>query len=214
MNILVVDYNAGNLASLANSLIKVSQEISKEIFIKVSKSPKDIYLSDKVILPGVGDFSNCKKQLENIDGMVDSLYEHSHILSKPFLGICIGMQLMANSSEERGKHRGLNYFDAKVDKIDNNNSNIKIPHMGWNTVDVENAEIKDNFKSLDNKDFYFVHSYKMVCKNKTDVLASVQYGRKIVAAICKENIIGVQFHPEKSQKEGLNFLKEFILWKP
>ena len=214
MNILVVDYNAGNLASLANSLIKVSQEINKEIFIKVSRSPKDVSLSDKVILPGVGDFSNCKKQLENIDGMVDSLYEHSHILSKPFLGICIGMQLMAESSEERGKHRGLSYFDAIVDKIDINNCNIKIPHMGWNTVNVENKEIKDNFKSLDNKNFYFVHSYKMVCKNKSDVLASVQYGRKIVAAICKENIIGVQFHPEKSQKEGLNFLKEFILWKP
>ena len=214
MNILVVDYNAGNLASLVNSLIKASQETSKEISIKVSKSPKDVYNSDKVILPGVGDFSHCKMQLEKIDGMVDALYEHSQVLFKPFLGICIGMQLMANSSEERGKHEGLTYFDAIVNKIDNNKNTIKIPHMGWNTVFMENKEIKDNFKALDNKDFYFVHSYKMVCKNKSDILASVSYGKKIVAAICKENIIGVQFHPEKSQKEGLNFLKEFILWKP
>ena len=214
MKILVIDYNAGNLASLTNSLKKVSDDSKKNISIKISNSPEDILCSDKIILPGVGDFSNCKKQLTKIDGMIEALNKYTNELTKPFLGICIGMQLMADISEERGKHQGLGYFDAEVKKIEDNGSLIKIPHMGWNTVILENQNTKKKFQSLNNKDFYFVHSYQMVCKNNNDILASVTYGSKIVAAVCKDNIIGVQFHPEKSQLSGLSFLSEFIEWNP
>ena len=215
MKIVVIDYNAGNLASLLNSLKTVYLQSRKSVNIKVSNIPKEISNSDKIILPGVGDFSNCKKQLEKIDGMTDALYEHTRHLFKPFLGICIGMQLMAKSSEERGKHQGLGYFNAEVKKIENDKKHIiKIPHMGWNTVDIEDKKMIKTFTSLDKNDFYFVHSYQMVCKNNNDILASVNYGKKIVAAIIKDNMVGVQFHPEKSQKKGLEFLKEFIEWKP
>ena len=215
MNILIIDYHTGNLASLVNSLGKASLNTNKKINVKVGNSPQEILLADKIILPGVGDFSNCKKKLEGIEGMIESLNDYVNNLQRPFLGICIGMQLMAKSSEERGKHRGLGYFNANVCKIKpDKKKNVKIPHMGWNTTIIKNRDIKGKFKSLNSNDFYFVHSFKMVCNNKNDVLASVNYGQEIVATILKNNIIGVQFHPEKSQIKGLNFLSEFISWEP
>ena len=120
---------------------------------------------------------------------------------------------MAKTSYERGKNTGLGFFDAEVKLIQNKPKDIKVPHMGWNDVFIEGV-CKKTFSSLDNNNFYFVHSYHMQCNNENEVLASVNYGEKLVAAICKDNILGVQFHPEKSQIAGQKFLKEFLLWNP
>ncbi len=214
MKVLIINYNIGNLGSLTNSLHKASNEISSNIIVSTTNSPDDILKADKVILPGVGDFSSCKKQLNNISGMIGAINEYVNVLARPFLGICIGMHLMAKRSFERGEHKGLNFINSEVVKIKSENNEVRIPHMGWNTVKINKKKKDKRFCSIDNKDFYFVHSYRMKCKKENDILASFDYGKKITAAVCKENILGVQFHPEKSQKEGQKFLKEFLSWSP
>ena len=212
MNIVIIDYNSGNLASLKNSLENASNK--KALKVKISNSPDHILAADRLILPGVGDFYNCKQQLFKINGMLDAVYEYIKKKQRPFLGICIGMQLMSNTSYERGKNAGLGLIDSKVIMIDEKNIDIRVPHMGWNDIQIQNKNYLKKFSSLNEKNFYFVHSYHMECKNKTEVLATVNYGKKMVAAVCKDNIIGVQFHPEKSQFSGIKFLQQFIDWKP
>ena len=212
MNIVIIDYNSGNLASLKNSLENASNK--KALKVKISNSPDHILAADRLILPGVGDFYNCKQQLFKINGMLDAVYEYIKKKQRPFLGICIGMQLMSNTSYERGKNAGLGLIDSKVIMIDEKNIDIRVPHMGWNDIQIQNKNYLKKFSSLNKKNFYFVHSYHMECKNKIEVLATVNYGKKMVAAVCKDNIIGVQFHPEKSQLVGIKFLQQFIDWKP
>ena len=213
MNITIIDYKSGNLASLKNSLENITKTKKNAFKIKVSDKPEDIVASDKVILPGVGDFYNCKERLLTIKGMREAINFFVKEKAKPFLGICIGMQLMASYSYERGKNKGLELIDSEVVKIKNKNKEIRVPHMGWNDVQMEKEGHLKSFSSLNKKNFYFVHSYHMICK-KNNILASTTYGEKIVAAVCKENIIGVQFHPEKSQLAGKAFLNEFLDWKP
>ena len=146
--------------------------------------------------------------------MVDAINYFIKDKEKPFLGICIGMQLMANVSYERKKNKGLELIDSEVIIIENKSKEIRVPHMGWNNVYLENKSKEKDFPSLKNNDFYFVHSYHMKCKNKNEVLAYTNYGKKIVSAVIKDNLLGVQFHPEKSQEKGKKFLEEFLDWKP
>ena len=214
MNIILIDYNSGNIGSLRNSLKETGKKFGITFNLKVTNIADDVKKADKVILPGVGDFYNCKSRLSSLPGMIEALNEYVKILGRPFLGICIGMQLMANKSFERGEHLGLNYFKSEVIKIKNESLNLKIPHMGWNTVLLDKNKPLKNFSSLENNDFYFVHSYVMRCKIKEDIIATVDYGEKLVAAVSKDNILGVQFHPEKSQTTGQQFLKEFLKWNP
>ena len=214
MKITIIDYKSGNLASLQNSLENAAKNYKKTFKIEVSDIPDKIIASDKVILPGVGDFINCKEQLSKIKGMVDSINYFIKEKKKPFLGICIGMQLMANFGYERKKSKGLDLIDSEVIMINSKHEGIRVPHMGWNSVTLENKEQSKFFSSLSNNDFYFVHSYHMKCKNNKEILASTIYGEKIVAAIIKDNLLGVQFHPEKSQKVGKKFLEEFLNWTP
>ncbi|MBF96103.1 MAG: imidazole glycerol phosphate synthase subunit HisH [Pelagibacterales bacterium] len=214
MNVLIVNYNSGNLASLYNAFLKASKDRKKKINLYISNNPKLVESSDKIILPGVGDFSNCKNQLASIDGMQEALNDFVYQKKKPFLGICIGMQLMAEKSFERIESLGLGYFESQVKKISVKNKSIKIPHMGWNEIRLVNSDYKKSFNSLLTGDFYFVHSYEMICKNKNDIIATVNYGKEIVAAVCKENIIGVQFHPEKSQEHGQKLINNFLDWNP
>ena len=214
MNILIIDYNSGNLASLKNSLESAVKNNNKNFKVKITAIPEEVMKADKVILPGVGDFSNCKNQLLKIDGMIDAINYFIKEKEKPFLGICIGMQLMAKVSYERKKNKGLEFIDSEVNIIESSAREIRVPHMGWNNVYLENKCNKKDFPSLNNNDFYFVHSYHMKCKNQNEVLASTNYGEKIVSAVIKDNLLGVQFHPEKSQKKGKKFLEEFLDWSP
>ena len=214
MNIAIIDYNSGNLASLKNSLESAVKNNNKDFKVNITGKPEEIITADKVILPGVGDFFNCKKQLMKINGMIDAINYFIKEKEKPFLGICIGMQLMAKVSYERKKNRGLELIDSEVNIIENNSKEIRVPHMGWNNVFLEKKSKESQFPSLKNNDFYFVHSYHMKCNNKNEVLASTNYGEKIVSAVIKNNLLGVQFHPEKSQEKGKKFLEEFLDWKP
>ena len=214
MNVIIVNYNSGNLASLYNSFLKVAKDRKKKVNVIISEDPYKIKNADKIILPGVGDFSNCKEELLKIDGMLETLNEVVLKKKKPFLGICIGMQLMAKKSFERVETDGLGFFDSQVIKISNKDHSLKVPHMGWNNIKLINNFYKKAFNSLIKGDFYFVHSYEMICNNKNDIIATVDYGKEVVAAVCKENILGVQFHPEKSQDQGKKLINDFLNWTP
>ena len=214
MNIAIINYNSGNLASLQNSLESAAKNNKQAFEVNITAVPEEVIKADKVILPGVGDFFYCKNELLKINGMLDAINYFIKDKEKPFLGICIGMQLMAKVSYERKKNKGLEFIDSEVNIIESNAKEIRVPHMGWNNVFLENKTNKKYFPSLNNNDFYFVHSYHMKCKNKNEVLASTNYGEKIVSAVIKDNLLGVQFHPEKSQEKGKKFLKEFLDWRP
>ena len=205
MKIALIDYGSGNIQSAFKALELVSNSKKK---ISIISNSKDLLKVDKIILPGVGAFADCMKGLKSISGMIDILNEVVLEKKKPFLGICVGMQLLATEGKEKGNHKGLGWIEGKVIKI-KKNKKIKIPHMGWNTV-----EIISKHPILKRKKFesYFVHSYNFVCKEKKNILAICNYQQNITAIVGKENIIGTQFHPEKSQMVGLEILKNFIRW--
>ena len=205
MKIALIDYGSGNIQSAYKALELVSNSKKK---ISIISNSKDLLKVDKIILPGVGAFADCMKGLKSISGMIDILNEVVLEKKKPFLGICVGMQLLATEGKEKGNHKGLGWITGKVIKI-KKNKKIKIPHMGWNTV-----EIISKHPILKRKKFesYFVHSYNFICKNKKNIIATCDYQQKITAIVGKENIIGTQFHPEKSQKIGLEILKNFVSW--
>ena len=205
MKIALIDYGSGNLQSAYKALELVSNSKNK---IFITSNSKDLLKADKIILPGVGAFADCIKGLKSISGMIDVLNEVVLEKKKPFLGICIGMQLLATKGKEKGDHDGLGWIKGKVIKI-KKNKKIKIPHMGWNTVKVTSKHPIIKRKKFES---YFVHSYNFICKNKKNVLATCDYQQKITAIVGKENIIGTQFHPEKSQKVGLEILKNFVFW--
>ena len=205
MKIALIDYGSGNLQSAYKALELVSN-CKKKIFI--TSNSKDLLKADKIILPGVGAFADCMKGLESISGMIDVLNEAVLEKKKPFLGICIGMQLLATEGKEKGNHKGLGWIKGKVIKI-KKNKKIKIPHMGWNTVKVISKHPILKRKKFES---YFVHSYNFICRDKKNIIATCDYQQKITAIIGKENIIGTQFHPEKSQKIGLEILKNFVSW--
>ena len=205
MKIALIDYGSGNLQSAYKALELVSNSKNK---IFITSNSKDLLKADKIILPGVGAFADCIKGLKSISGMIDVLNEVVLEKKKPFLGICIGMQLLATKGKEKGDHDGLGWIKGKVIKI-KKIKKIKIPHMGWNTVKVISKHPILKRKKFES---YFVHSYNFICKNKKNIIATCDYQQKITAIVGKENIIGTQFHPEKSQKVGLEILKNFISW--
>ena len=205
MKIALIDYGSGNLQSAYKALELVSNSKNK---IFITSNSKDLLKADKIILPGVGAFADCIKGLKSISGMIDVLNEVVLEKKKPFLGICIGMQLLATKGKEKGDHDGLGWIKGKVIKI-KKIKKIKIPHMGWNTVKVISKHPILKRKKFES---YFVHSYNFICKNKKNIIATCDYQQKSTAIVGKENIIGTQFHPEKSQKIGLEILKNFVSW--
>ena len=207
MKTALIDYGSGNLQS-AYKALELAGKFRKKNKIFVTSKSKDLLHVDKIVLPGVGTFFDCMNGLKSLPGMIDILNEVVLEKKKPFLGICIGMQLLATQGKEKGNHKGLGWIEGKVIKL-KKNKKIKIPHMGWNTV-----KIISKHPILKKKKFesYFVHSYNFICRDKKNVLATCDYQQSITAIIGKENIIGTQFHPEKSQRTGLEILKNFISW--
>ena len=203
----LIDYGSGNLQS-AYKALELAGNYRKKNKIFITSKSKDLLDADKIVLPGVGTFSDCMNGLKSLPGMIEILNEIVLQRKKPFLGICVGMQLLAIEGKEKGNHKGLGWIKGKVVKI-KKNKKIKIPHMGWNTV-----KIISKHPILKRKKFesYFVHSYNFICQDKKNVLATCDYQQSITAIVGKENIIGTQFHPEKSQKIGLEILKNFIRW--
>jgi len=212
MSISVIDYGSGNLKSAAKALETIANNINTSSKIVVTSDPKTIKESDKIVLPGQGSFRDCYLGIKKIPGLNETLNEFVLEKKKPILGICVGMQLFAKIGYESQETKGFGWIDAEVRKINNMNKKLKLPHMGWNEIELK----KDCFlfSNLENKShMYFVHSYELITKQKDYVVATTNYGRPITAAVVKENIFGTQFHPEKSQKNGLKILENFLKWK-
>ena len=193
-----------NLTYPKMNIVKVTNDNNIEAKVLISKNLNDIKNSTHIVLPGQGAFSTCMAGLKNTPGLIDELYDFTLNKKKPSLGICVGMQMLANDSEENGLHKGLGWIDGHIKALPK--VNLKMPHMGWNIVSPKN----NNKLIKHSSDYYFVHSYYFHCQNNEDILAETQYGITFTSIIGKENIYGVQFHPEKSSSQGLNLLKEFI----
>ena len=206
MNVTIVDYNSGNISSVINSFKEVAKE---KIKIEVSSDLDKIKSSDKIVLPGQGSFKSCVDALNSIDGLVDTLNEITIINKKPLLGICVGFQMFADVGYEEIETQGLGWISGEVSKIDNQNGKFKLPHIGWNELNI----VKDSqiFKDIKNKShMYFVHSYEFIPKDKNVISATTDYSSSIVCSVEKENIFGTQFHPEKSDREGLKIIDNFL----
>ena len=206
MNVTIVDYNSGNISSVINSFKEVAID---KVNIKVTADLKIIKSSDKVVLPGQGSFKSCIDALNNINGLVDTLNEFAIDNKKPLLGICVGLQMFADVGYEETETKGLGWISGKVSKIDNQNGKYKLPHIGWNEINImTDSKI---FKDIENKShMYFVHSYEFIPEDKSVISATTDYSSNVVCAVEKENIFGTQFHPEKSDKMGLRIVENFI----
>ena len=206
MNVTIVDYNSGNISSVINSF----QEVAKDkVNIKVTSDLDKIKLSDKLVLPGQGSFKSCIEALNDIEGLVETLNEFAVTNKKPLIGICVGLQMFADVGYEEIETKGLGWISGKVSKIDNQNGKYKLPHIGWNQINI----VKDSriFKDIENNShMYFVHSYEFIPEDEDIISATTNYSSKIVCAVEKENIFGTQFHPEKSDKIGLKIINNFI----
>ena len=212
MSIAVIDYGSGNLKSAAKALEAAAQNINIDPKIIVTADPKIIKESQKIILPGQGSFRDCYLGIKKISGLEDALNEFVLVKKKPIFGICVGMQLFAKVGYESQQTKGFGWIDGEVRKINNINKRFKLPHMGWNQIEFK----KDFalFSGLENKShMYFVHSYELTTKQKDCIVATTNYGNSIIVAVAKENMFGTQFHPEKSQKNGLKILENFLKWE-
>ena len=206
MNVTIVDYKSGNISSVINSFQAVAQN---NININVTEDLNLIKSSDKIVLPGQGSFKSCVDALNNISGLVDTLKDFALVNKKPLLGICVGLQMFADVGYEEAETKGLGWIPGKVSKIDNKNGKYKLPHIGWNEIEfMKNSKIYDGIEN--NSHMYFVHSYEFIPEDKSVISATVNYSTRVVCSIEKENLFGTQFHPEKSDKLGLQIIKNFI----
>ena len=204
-SITIIDYGSGNILSAKQSFVRVIKKENIDVDVCISGNPKIIKNSTHIVLPGQGAFETCIKGLEGIPGMIDELNNSVVVQKKPFFGICVGMQLLANNSLENGNHNGLGWINGTIEKLPS--KNLKMPHMGWNSIRVLNKNLKINPKETD---YYFVHRYYFNCKNKENILAVTNYGIDFPSIVNKENIYGLQFHPEKSSDQVLDIIKNFI----
>ena len=206
MNVTIVDYNSGNISSVINSFKEVAKD---KINIKITSDLNEIKSSDKVVLPGQGSFRSCIGALNKINGLIDTLNEFALESKKPLLGICVGLQMFADIGYEETETKGLGWISGNVSKIDNQNDKYKLPHIGWNQINiVKESKIFKGIKN--NSHMYFVHSYEFIPEDESVISATTDYSSKIVCAVEKENIFGTQFHPEKSDKLGLKIIENFI----
>ena len=206
MNVTIVDYQSGNISSVINSFTEVAKG---KVNLKVTADLTKIKSSDKIVLPGQGSFKSCVDSLNSITGLVETLNEFAITNKKPLLGICVGLQMFADVGFEEMETKGLGWISGKVSKIDNKNGKFKLPHIGWNEIEiVKQSKI---FKDIANKShMYFVHSYEFIPEDKSVISATTDYSSKIVCSVERDNLFGTQFHPEKSDKIGLKIIENFI----
>ena len=206
MNVTIVDYKSGNISSVINSFKEVARD---KVKIEVTSDLKKIKSSDKVVLPGQGSFKSCISALNSINGLVETLNDFAINNKKPLLGICVGLQMFADIGYEETETKGLSWISGKVTKIDNQNGKYKLPHIGWNEINI----MKDSkiFKDIKDKShMYFVHSYEFIPNDENAISATTNYSSNHVCAVEIENIFGTQFHPEKSDKTGLKIIDNFM----
>jgi glutamine amidotransferase len=213
--IAIIDYGSGNLRSAANAFERAVREASADAEIVVTDDPDRVRKADRIVLPGVGAFADCRAGLDAVTGMVDVLEERVTRGGTPFLGICVGMQLMAEEGREKAITKGLGWIPGAVVRLEPE-GNLKIPHMGWNTLTFHKphkllAGIPDGENGLH---AYFVHSYHLATATPETLIASAEYGQQVTAIVGRDNIFGTQFHPEKSQTLGLAIIRNFLEWTP
>ncbi len=216
MNVAIVDYGSGNLHSAAKAFERAAHDAGICEAIVVTNDPEVVTASDRVVLPGVGAFADCRRGLDAIDGMVAALEETVRHKGRPFFGICVGMQLLAERGREYEVTDGLGWIAGEVDRITPGDPQLKIPHMGWNTLNVTRPHKLVEGLNLGAQGLhaYFVHSYEFKAAQRADLVAEADYGGPLTAIVAHDNIAGTQFHPEKSQKLGLAVIANFLKWKP
>lgn len=210
--VTIIDYGSGNLRSAAKAFEFVTREYDLGFDVKVSNDPDDLNAASHIVLPGQGAFADCMSGLQK-SGMLGALQENVLVRAKPFLGICVGMQLLADKGLEHGNHDGLGWIGGDVIPIQPTDPSMKIPHMGWNTIEITHDHAL--FHDIKNgAHYYFVHSFMFQCNKGHNEIAKTNYGGDVTAIIADANMIGVQFHPEKSQENGMLLLHNFLNWKP
>ena len=216
MSVAIVDYGSGNLHSAAKAFERAARESGYDQPIMVTSRPDDVARADRVVLPGVGAFADCRRGLDAVDGMVDALDQAVRRKGRPFLGICVGMQLMAERGREYEVTPGLGWIAGEVDRIAPVDPALKIPHMGWNTLDaVRPHPILDGIATgTAGLHAYFVHSYELKVADRSDLVAQTDYGGPVTAIVARDTMVGTQFHPEKSQRMGLALIANFLKWSP
>jgi glutamine amidotransferase len=216
VTVAIVDYGSGNLHSAAKAFERAAHEANINQPIVVTQDPSVVAQADRVVLPGVGAFADCKRGLDAVDGMVEALEEAVRRKGRPFFGICVGMQLLAERGLEYEVKEGLGWIGGEVDRITPSDPSLKIPHMGWNTLNVSRPHpLLDGLTfGPQGRHAYFVHSYQLKPSNRADLVADADYGGAVTAVVARDNIVGTQFHPEKSQKLGLALIANFLRWSP
>ena len=216
MSVAIVDYGSGNLHSAAKAFERAAHEAGLDQPIVVTQDPDVVARADRVVLPGVGAFADCRRGLDAVAGMVDALEESVRRNGRPFFGICVGMQLLAERGREYEVTEGLGWIAGEVDRIAPSDPSLKIPHMGWNTLNVARAHKLIDGLALgpQGRHAYFVHSYQLNPAQPADLIAAADYGGLVTAIVGRDNIVGTQFHPEKSQKLGLALIANFLKWTP
>ena len=206
MNVTIVDYQSGNISSVINSFTEVAKG---KVNLEVTSDINKIKSSDKIVLPGQGSFKSCVDSLNRISGLVDTLKDFTITNKKPLLGICVGLQMFADIGYEEAETKGLGWISGKVSKIDNQNGKFKLPHIGWNEIEIQKES--KIFTDIKNKShMYFVHSYEFIPEDKSVISATTDYSSKMVCSVEKDNLFGTQFHPEKSDKIGLKVIDNFL----
>ena len=212
--VVIIDYGSGNIRSAAKAFEHVITTHQLDFEVLVTNKASDLDRSSHIVLPGQGAFGDCMQGLQAVEGMIEALEYNVLTQKKPFLGICVGMQLLADKGLEYGEHEGLGWISGEVMPLQLADSKLKIPHMGWNVCEFNNGAVHPVLKNLKKTDphFYFVHSFMFKCNDKDHVLGTASYGGEVTAIVGAANILGVQFHPEKSQEAGLMLLHDFLLW--
>ena len=216
MSVAIVDYGSGNLHSAAKAFERAARDSGHEQPIVVTSDPDAVSRADRIVLPGVGAFADCRRGLDEIAGMVDALEQSVRQKGRPFFGICVGMQLLAERGREYQVTPGLGWIAGEVDRIAPSNPDLKIPHMGWNTLNVikPHALLEGIPTGANGLHAYFVHSYELKPSQRGDLVAQADYGGPLTAIVGRDNMVGTQFHPEKSQRLGLALIANFLKWQP
>ena len=216
MSVAIIDYGSGNLHSARKAFERAVREAGLSREVRVTARPEEVLTAERIVLPGVGAFADCRRGLDGVSGMVEALEEAVRRRGRPFLGICVGAQLMATRGLEHEVVAGLNWIVGDVAAIKPRDPGLKIPHMGWNTLDVRrNHPLLEDVKTgAGGLHAYFVHSYQLYADNPDDVVATADYGGAVTAIVARGNVAGTQFHPEKSQTLGLKLIANFLKWRP
>ncbi|MDM9621139.1 imidazole glycerol phosphate synthase subunit HisH [Rhizobium sp. S96] len=216
MRVAIIDYGSGNLRSATKAFERAAREAGIDAVIDLTDKAENVAAADRVVLPGVGAYADCRRGLDAVPGMTEVLIEAVEKKARPFLGICVGMQLMSSRGLEKTTTEGLGWIPGDVVKMTPDDADLKIPQIGWNTLDLQRAHpVFDGIPTgPDGLHAYFVHSYHLAAQNPEDVIATAGYGGPITAFVGRDNMVGAQFHPEKSQKLGLALIANFLRWKP